>query len=138
MPKTVVKREKHRQESKQKVDEFRFAKHITPKNGAEIRREIAQIERELEDIKRRETELSPFIDKAKQYTEINELTAELLHLFIERVEVGERGEKWSRTAMQEINIYYRDIGLLDKVIEQTAEQDAQQTSTEVAAVFCLA
>mgnify|MGYP000886267563 CR=1 FL=1 len=113
-------------------------KHITPKNGAEIRREIAQIERELEDIKRRETELSPFIDKAKQYTEINELTAELLHLFIERVEVGERGEKWSRTAMQEINIYYRDIGLLDKVIEQTAEQDAQQTSTEVAAVFCLA
>lgn len=164
-----------------------FAKHITQKNGAEIRREIAQTERDLENLKRRGTELtalfkrlyednvlgripnevfrklsndylaeqkeiqstipkkesdlerlkasasnvSAFIDKAKQYTEINELTAEILHLFIERVEVGERTEKWSRTAMQEINIYYRDIGLLDNIIEQPAEQEIPQ-STEVA------
>lgn len=43
--------------------------------------------------------MSAFIDKAKQYTEINELTAEILHLFIERVEVGERDEKWSPTAI---------------------------------------
>lgn len=164
-----------------------FAKHITQKNGAEIRRDIAQTERDLENLKRRDTELttlfkrlyednvlgkipnevfrklsddylaeqkeirttipkkesdlerlkgsvsnvSSFIDKAKQYTEINELTAELLHLFIERVEVGERTEKWSRTAMQEINIYYRDIGLLDNIIEQPAKQEIPQ-STEVA------
>jgi hypothetical protein len=167
--------------------EFLFAQHITQKNGAEIRREIAQTERELELLQRRDTELtalfkrlyednvlgkipnevfrklsddylteqkeiqitipknetslerlkasvsnaSAFIDKAKQYTEINELTAEILHLFIERVEVGERSEKWSRTAMQEINIYYRDIGLLDNIIEQPAEQEIPQ-STEVA------
>lgn len=165
-----------------------FAKHITQKNGAEIRKEIAQTERELESLKRRDTELttlfkrlyednvlgkipnevfrklsddylaeqkeiqitipkkesnlerlkdsvsnvSAFIDKAKQYTEINKLTAEILHLFIERVEVGERGEKWSRTAMQEINIYYRDIGLLDNVIEQAEKQDIPQASIEVA------
>lgn len=167
--------------------EILFAKHITQKNGAEIRREIAQTERELESLKRRDTELtalfkrlyednvlgkipnevfrklsddylteqkeiqttipkkesdlerlkasvsnaSAFIDKAKQYTEINKLNAEILHLFIERVEVGERSEKWSRTAMQEINIYYRDIGLLDNIIEQPAEQEIPQ-STEVA------
>ncbi len=169
-------------------NEFLFAKHITQKNGAEIRKKIAQTERELESLKRRDTELtalfkrlyednvlgkipnevfrklsddylveqkeiqttipkkesdlerlkdsvsnvSAFIDKAKQYTEINELTSEILHLFIERVEVGERGEKWSRTAMQEINIYYRDIGLLDNVIEQAKEQDSPQASIEVA------
>lgn len=76
--------------------------------------------------------MSAFIDKAKQYTEINELTAELLHLFIERVEVGERTEKWSRTAIQEINIHYRDIGLLDNVIEPAEEQDTSQASIEVA------
>jgi site-specific DNA recombinase len=168
--------------------EFLFAKHITQKNGAEIRREIAQTERDLENLKRRDTELTAlfkrlyednvlgkipnevfrklsddylveqkeiqttiskkendlervkasvsnsnaFIDKAKQYTEINELTAEILHLFIERVEVGERAEKWSRTAIQEINMYYRDIGLLDNVIEQPTEQEQPQTSIEVA------
>ena len=168
--------------------EFLFAKHITQKSGAEIRRDIAQTERELENLKRRDTELtalfkrlyednvlgkipnevfrklsddylaeqkeiqttlpkkeshlerlkdsvsnvSAFIDKAKQYTEINVLTAELLHLFIERVEVGERTEKWSRTAIQEINIYYRDIGLLDNVIEPAQEPDAPQAPIEVA------
>jgi DNA invertase Pin-like site-specific DNA recombinase len=169
--------------------EFLFAKHITQKNGAEIRKEIIQTERELEALKRRDTELttlfkrlyednvlgkipnevfrklsddylaeqkeiqttipkkesdlerlkssasnvSAFIGKAKQYTVINELTAEILHLFIERVEVGERSEKWSRTAMQEINIYYRDIGLLDNMIEaQAEEQEKPQTSIEVA------
>lgn len=165
-----------------------FAKHITQKNGAEIRREIAQTERELESLKRRDIELtalfkrlyednvlgkipnevfrklsddylveqkeiqttipkkesdlerlkdsasnvSAFIGKVKQYTVINELTAEILHLFIERVEVGERSEKWSRTAMQEISIYYRDIGLLDNIVEQSAEQEIPQTSIEVA------
>lgn len=168
--------------------EFLFAKHITQKNDAEIRRDIVQTERELESLERRDTELtalfkrlyednvlgkipnevfrklsddylaeqkevqttipkkesnleqlkssasnvSAFIGKAKQYTVINELTAEILHLFIERVEVGERSEKWSRTAMQEINIYYRDIGLLDNIIEQSAEQEIPQTSIEVA------
>lgn len=33
-----------------------------------------------------------FIEKAKRYTEINELTGQLLNLFIERIEVGEQGE----------------------------------------------
>jgi hypothetical protein len=65
------------------------------------------MESDLERLKNSVSNVSAFIDKAKQYTKINKLTAEILHLFIERVEVGERGEKWSRTAMQEINIYYR-------------------------------
>ncbi|MDI6880738.1 MAG: DUF4368 domain-containing protein [Desulfitobacteriaceae bacterium] len=33
--------------------------------------------------------LNEFTDKVKRYTEINELTSELLNLFIERIEVGE-------------------------------------------------
>lgn len=76
--------------------------------------------------------MSAFIDKAKQYTGINKLTAEILHLFIERVEVGERTEKWLRTVMQEINIYYRDIGLLDNVIEPQSNESAQPEPSEVA------
>jgi site-specific DNA recombinase len=169
-------------------NELLFAKHITQKNGAEIRREIARTERELDGLKRRDTELtalfkrlyednvlgkipnevfrklsddylaeqkevqtaipkreselerlkgsvanvSAFIEKAKQYTEINELTAEILHLFIERVTVGEREEKWSHTAPQEINIYYRDIGLLDSVAEQQEKAETPGDPSEVA------
>lgn len=98
----------------------------------EIQITIPKKESNLERLKDSVSNVSAFIDKAKQYTEINELTAEILHLFIERVEVSERGEKWSRTAIQEINIYYRDIGLLDNVIEQAEKQDIPQASIEVA------
>ncbi|WP_326522309.1 DUF4368 domain-containing protein [Faecalispora sporosphaeroides] len=76
--------------------------------------------------------MSAFIDKAKQYTKIDELISEVLRLFIERIEVGERTEKWSRTAMQEISIYYRDIGLLDNVIELQTNESTQQKPSEVA------
>ncbi|WP_408608683.1 DUF4368 domain-containing protein [Aminipila luticellarii] len=55
-----------------------------------------------------------------------------MHLFIERVEIGEREAKWSHTAPQEINIYYRDIGLMDSVTEQQTEQKTQSDSPEVA------
>lgn len=169
-------------------NELLFAEHITQKNGAEIRREIARTERALEGFKRRDTELtalfkriyednvlgkipnevfrklssdylteqkeiqtaipkreadlenlrasvanvSAFIEKARQYTEINELTAEILHLFIERVEIGEREEKWSHTAPQEISIYYRDIGLMDMVAEKPDEPKVTSSSPEVA------
>ncbi|WHH61588.1 DUF4368 domain-containing protein [Petroclostridium sp. X23] len=58
----------------------------------------------MEKLKASVSNVSAFIDKAKQYTQIDKLTAEVLHLFIEQIEVGERTEKWSRTAMQEINI----------------------------------
>ena len=71
--------------------------------------------------------VSAFIDKAKQYTKIDELISEVLRLFIERIEVGERTEKWSRTAMQEISIYYRDIG-----IESQTDESTQQKPSEVA------
>ncbi|MDI6705439.1 MAG: DUF4368 domain-containing protein, partial [Bacillota bacterium] len=54
-------------------------------------------------------------EKAKRYTEISELTPEILRLFISRIEVGERGEKYSRTAEQSIRIVYRDVGVMDSV-----------------------
>ena len=67
-----------------------------------------------------------------QYTEIDELTAEMLNLFIKRVEVGEREEKWSHAAPQEININYRDIGLMDTVTEKPEELQAPSDPSGVA------
>lgn len=53
------------------------------------------------------------MEKAKRYTEIKELTPELLRLFVEKIVVGERSKKYSKTAAQEIRIYYRDVGFVD-------------------------
>jgi hypothetical protein len=70
-----------------------------------------------------------FIEKAKRYTEIRELTPEILRLFIARIEVGEKSTRYSRTAEQAIRIVYRDVGIMDSV-EQVAEEKAEDTQTQ--------
>ena len=59
-----------------------------------------------------------FIEKAKRYTTIEELTPELLRLFIQRIEVGERSQKYSRSAGQSVRIVYRDIGRVDSPMQE--------------------
>ena len=59
-----------------------------------------------------------FVEKTKKYTAIDELTPELLRLFIQRIEVGEWTEKNSRSSNQSIRIVYRDIGTVDSAMEQ--------------------
>lgn len=66
--------------------------------------------------------MEAFIEKAKRYTDIPELTPELLRLFIERIEVGERATKYSRCSEQSIRIVYRDIGAMDNAEEQEDEE----------------
>ncbi|WP_242652600.1 DUF4368 domain-containing protein [Desulfofarcimen acetoxidans] len=71
------------------------------------------------------------MDKAKRYTEITELSGELLNIFIEKIEVGERAERYSRTAEQEIRIHCRDIcvvGAFAEEAEKIAEQRQRQTA----------
>lgn len=70
-----------------------------------------------------------FIEKAKRYTEIRELTPEILRLFIARIEVGEKSTRYSRTAEQAIRIVYRDVGIMDSV-EQVAAEDAENVEQE--------
>lgn len=73
-----------------------------------------------------------FIENAKRHSEIPELTAEILRIFIKRVEVGERAEKYSRTAPQEVRIYYRDIGLVDELPQSMADSVAEEIPNEAA------
>lgn len=58
--------------------------------------------------------------------------AEILNLFIERVEVGEREERYPRTAPQSIDIFYRDTSLLDDLVEAETVAEHEAMSKEVA------
>ena len=51
-----------------------------------------------------------FISLAKRYTDIQELTPELLRLFIQKIVVHEKDVKWSKHAPQTVEIHYNDIG----------------------------
>ena len=149
-----------------------FADYVNRKNSVELRREITRLQKDLDRMKKRSTELSAifkrlyednvlgrvsdelfrtlsadytaeqkvleetipeqetqleklkasaanveaFIEKAKRYTSIEELTPELLRLFIQRIEIGERGQKYSRSAGQSVRIVYRDIGAMDSMM----------------------
>ena len=82
-----------------------------------------------EALPRRETEsqrlkdtvsnTAAFLDKAKRYTDIQELTPELLRLFIQKIVVHEKEVKWSKHAPQTVEIHYADIGCMEN--GQTAE-----------------
>ena len=54
----------------------------------------------------REECIQEFINKAKSYIEMPKLTPELLRVFIRRIEVYEKFEKYSRTCGNPIIIHY--------------------------------
>lgn len=83
-----------------------------------LEKQIPEKEARLEKLKAASANVNTFDEKAKQYTAIDELTPELLRLFIQRIEVGERTEKYSRSSHQSIRIVYRDIGTVDSAMEQ--------------------
>lgn len=79
----------------------------------EVQATIPIKESELESLKSSVANIDSFIEKAKQYPEIPELTSEILHLFISKIIVSEKEEKYSRTTLQKVKIVYREIGLMD-------------------------
>ena len=87
-----------------------------------LEEQIPEKETRLEKLRAASANVETFVEKAKKYTAIDELTPELLRLFIQRIEVGERSVKYSRSASQSIRIVYRDIGTVDSAMEQDEVQ----------------
>lgn len=98
----------------------------------EIQEQLPVMEAKHQELKDTSSNIAQFIENAKRYSEITELTSEILHTFIERVYVGERSKKYSRTAEQEIQIYYRDIGLVDDLPQSMVDTVDGKASGEVA------
>ena len=90
----------------------------------QLRERLPVAEARLEELKSTATNVARFIENAKKYSQIDELTSEILRTFIQKVTIGERSKKHSRNAVQEIKIYYRDVGLLDDAPEADATEAA--------------
>ena len=89
---------------------------------------IPQKEERLSKLKSSADNVNAFIEKAKKYKSIDVLTPEIVRLFIARIEIGERTEKYSRHSTQKIRIVYRDIGEWDQEAE-SEERPPQCTET---------
>lgn len=83
---------------------------------------IPQKENEIQRLRETVNETDSFLDKAKRYTDITELTPELLRLFIEKIVVHEKEVKWSKHAPQTVEIYYNGIGYVG-----SGRQDVEET-----------
>ena len=94
-------------------EQFRMLSSDYNAEQKELESAIPAKEEHLERLKASVANVDAFIEKAKQYTAIDELTPQLLRLFIQRIEIGERSKKHSRSAGQSVRIVYRDIGALD-------------------------
>ena len=59
-----------------------------------------------------------FITKANKYLIIDELTTDILNVFIDKIVIHEKVVKYSRDAVQMIDIHYLDVGMLDYINEE--------------------
>lgn len=73
---------------------------------AELRQKLKSITESIDQMDMREKCIQEFMDKAKSYIEMPKLTPELLRVFIRRIEVYEKPEKYSRTCGNPIVIHY--------------------------------
>jgi site-specific DNA recombinase len=112
-------------------EQFRMLSDDYNTEQKSLKERIPQTAERIQKLQASVANVTRFIDKARRYTEINELSGELLNLFIEKIEVGERGERYSRTAEQEIIIHYRDIGVISAFAEE-AEKIAEQRQRQTA------
>lgn len=119
------------------AEQFRMLSNDYNTEQRELEDAIPECEARLEKLKASVANVDVFIEKAKRYTQIDELTPELVRLFIERIEVGERAKKYARSAPQSIRIVYRDIGLADSLMsaDEVQPQYAKPLTVEAIQAF---
>lgn len=71
-----------------------------------------QLEQEIESHTEKAVNVERFLKIVEKYTDIKELTPEILREFIERIEIHERSVYRGKDATQQIDIYYSFIGLM--------------------------
>ena len=93
---------------------------------------IPQKENDIQRLRETVSGTDNFLDKAKRYTNITELTPELLRLFIEKIVVHEKEVKWSKHAPQTVEIHYNGIGYVGSGQQDVAEamETLQNQETE--------
>ena len=82
---------------------------------------ILQKDSEIQSLRETAIGTDSFLDKAKRYTDITELTLGLLRLFIEKIVVHEKEVKWSKHAPQTVDIHYNGIGYVGSGQQDTEE-----------------
>lgn len=93
---------------------------------------IPELDAEIELLKENSTNVQKFFDVAKKYTDIRELTPDVLRTFISKIVIHERKKKHDKNALQQINIYFRYIGSMAETKE--IEETTVKSETKITAI----
>ena len=104
------------------TEQFQMLSSSYTEEQNQIAAGIPQKEADIQRLRETVSGTDGFLDKAKRYMDITELTPELLRLFIEKIVVHEKEVKWSKHAPQTVEIYYNGIGYVG-----SGQQDAEET-----------
>ena len=74
--------------------------------------QIPILQKQIEDLKASSTNVDRFVTISNKYTDLQDLTPEILRTFIDKIVIHERTEKWAKTAEQQIDIYFRYVGCI--------------------------
>ena len=96
------------------TEQFQMLSSSYTEEQNQIAAGIPQKEADIQRLRETVSGTDGFLDKAKRYMDITELTPELLRLFIEKIVVHKKEVKWSKHAPQTVEIYYNGIGFIDK------------------------
>ena len=93
-------------------ERFDFLAKSYEDEGNELKTKIQEFKNALASSVQDEEKLSRFLKVVKSYTEIEELTPEILNSFIEKIYIGE-AEKYDGRKMQEVEIIYKFVGAIN-------------------------
>lgn len=96
---------------------------------AELKQDLESISAQISEMDMREKYVRDFMKNARTYIEMPKLTPELLRVFIHRIDVYEKEEKYSRTCGNTIMIHYTFKTAQSKaaaVIKTAAEKPRKQ------------
>lgn len=93
-------------------ERFDFLAKSYEDEGNDLKTNIQELKNALASSVQDEENLLKFLKVVKSYTEIEELTPEILNSFIEKIYIGET-EKYDGRKMQEVEIIYKFVGVIN-------------------------
>lgn len=97
------------------------------KEQKELKSKVKELVNMLDTTKQQELDLTSFVSKVKQYTEISELTPEIINELISKIYVYQ-SEKVNGKPTQQIDIYYNGVGIINIPVNEYELENAFQES----------
>lgn len=97
------------------------------KEQKELKSKVKELANKLDTTKQQELDLASFVSKVKQYTDISELTPEIINELIDKIYVYQ-SKKVNGKPTQQIDIYYNGIGIINIPLNEYELENAFQKS----------